>query len=185
MKPSVGVACLGAMLLSGCGVPDYVSSNTASVNLLIAGISPQPLQSDVLEDNGVEADNANVAIAVRFKNQATNVTITVPNHVLVERYEVNYVRSDGRGVEGLDVPFRISGNLTWEEDVKTSGTSSYSLEVVRAQAKLEPPLMNLRNGGGALIITAFAQIRLYGRTVSGEPVEASASLQIDFADWAD
>ncbi len=114
--------------------------------------------------------------------------------MIVERYEVYYVRSDGRGLEGVEVPFRISGNFTTGEDVATNGGATISVEVVRAQAKLEPPLRNLRRtnpdnseleGGGALIITMFAHITIYGRTVSGEPVQDSGTLQIDFADWPD
>jgi hypothetical protein len=31
----------------------------------------------------------------------------------------------------------------------------------------------------------FADITLHGRTVSGQAVSTTASLQIDFADWVD
>jgi len=31
----------------------------------------------------------------------------------------------------------------------------------------------------------FADITLHGRTISGQPVTGTGSLQIDFADWAD
>jgi hypothetical protein len=60
------------------------------------------------------------------------------------------------------------------------------IEVVRAQAKLEPPLRNLRTenfGGSALILTCFAEITVHGRTLAGEAVSGSGRLQIDFADW--
>jgi hypothetical protein len=189
VKASV-VVCVGALMLAGCGVPDYVTGNEASVYMRITSINAaSPLLSDVSSQS---PDYATVSIAVRNKN-LRNEAPNVPNAVFLERYEVVYVRSDGRNTEGVDVPYRISGNLTIVEDVRTSGGTSFSLEVVRAQAKLEPPLRNLRreddassdlaDGGGAIVITVFAEVTLYGRTTAGQAVEASGSLQIDFADW--
>ena len=169
---------------SGCA-PGYVTSDTSSVMLLWAAISPSPLQSDVLTDGSIRSDNAFVALAVRFKNPNISTVPQIPSAVILERYEIKYRRSDGKGVEGQDVPFAISGNLSQAFDVKTSGADPVTIEVVRAQAKLEPPLRNLQHGGGALIVTMFADITIYGRTVSKEVVTTSGSLQIDFADWAD
>jgi hypothetical protein len=61
-----------------------------------------------------------------------------------------------------------------------------SLEVVRRQAKLEPPLVNLRSGGGPIIVTMFAEVTLHARTTTGQTTNpVSARLQIDFADFAD
>ena len=61
---------------------------------------------------------------------------------------------------------------------------------MRAQAKLEPPLTNLKGSvpaalsSGPLTLTIFAEITIYGRQTSGELVRASGTLQIDFADVA-
>lgn len=179
----VGMLALAASL-SGCAA-NYTTGNTSTVLLLLAGISPSPLQSDVLRADGIKSDNATLAVAVRFKNPNIETVPQIPSAVIVERYEIKYRRSDGRGVEGQDVPFSISGNLTAGFDVKTSGTDPLVIEVVRAQAKLEPPLRNLRNNGGAIIATMFADITIHGRTISNQVVTATGSLQIDFADWAD
>lgn len=179
----VGMLALVASL-SGCAA-NYTTGNTSTVLLLIAGITPSPLQSDVLKAGGIFSDNATLAVAVRFKNPNISTVPQIPSAVIIERYEIKYRRSDGRGVEGQDVPFAISGNLTAGFDVKTSGTDPLIIEVVRAQAKLEPPLRNLRISGGAIIVTMFADITLHGRTISGQTVTTTGSLQIDFADWAD
>ena len=179
----VGMLALAASL-SGCAA-NYTTANTSTVLLLLAGISPSPLQSDVLRADGIKSDNATLAVAVRFKNPNIETVPQIPSAVIIERYEIKYRRSDGRGVEGQDVPFSISGNLTAGFDVKTSGTDPLVIEVVRAQAKLEPPLRNLRNNGGAIIATMFADITIHGRTISNQVVTATGSLQIDFADWAD
>ena len=58
-----------------------------------------------------------------------------------------------------------------------------SLEVVRAQAKLESPLRNLRTGGGGQVVTMFAEVTLYARTTTLQTTNTvSARLQIDFRD---
>lgn len=182
------IAVALAIGVAGC-VPDYVKQNDSDVIFGMATVNGGAvLQSDVLP---VAPDTAAVALFTRYKNQAFT-TITVPNHVILERYEVRYFRSDGRNTEGVDVPFKITGPITGNVDVATGGAANYAIEVVRAQAKLEAPLRQLRaadatNGaippGGALILTVFAEITVYGRTISGQAVSASGRLQIDFADW--
>jgi hypothetical protein len=176
-----------ALALSGC-TADFVQQNNADVLLIVADVNGSAvLLSDV---NPVAGDSVSVAVAVRNKNQ--NAGVPVPNvlqAVIIERYEVRYYRSDGRNTEGVDVPYRISGNITTGIDVATSGTTPVVVEVVRAQAKLEPPLRNLRlvgtePGGSALVLTCFAEITLHGKTVSGQAVTGSGRLQIDFSDWS-
>ncbi len=186
IRSTIGRVAMLALVasLSGCAA-NYTTGNTSTVLLLMAGISPSPLQSDVNTADGIKSDNATVALAVRFKNPNIETVPQIPSAVIVERYEIKYRRSDGRGVEGQDVPFSISGNLTAGFDVKTSGTDPLVIEVVRGQAKLEPPLRNLRNNGGGIIVTMFADITIHGRTISNQVVTATGSLQIDFADWAD
>lgn len=173
-----------AALVSGCA-PDYVTDNAATVNLIIASINGgAQLDSDVR--NGefstfVCEDEVEVAVAVRNKNPNAPAP-SVPSAVLINSYEVRYFRTDGRGTEGVDVPYRITGNLTFAVDVANSGTSEFPLEVVRRQAKVEPPLSSINQ---AALLTVMAEVTLYGETVSGQKVSASGRLQIDFADYGD
>jgi len=180
-----GVAGLGLLLgLSGC-TPDYVTDNAAQVNLIIAAINGgAQLDSDVR--NGAESsfvceDEVEVAVAVRHKNPKVPAP-NIPNAVVLKSYEVRYFRTDGRGTEGVDVPYRITGNLTLAVDVADTGTVTFMLEVVRRQAKVEPPLSSIYQ---AALLTVMAEITLYGETISGERVSASGRFQIDFADYGD
>lgn len=180
-----GAAALAILLgLSGC-TPDYVTGNAAQVNLIIASINGGAvLDSDVRigeDSEGVCEDEVEVAVAVRNKNPNAPVP-TVPNAVILKSYEVRYFRTDGRGTEGVDVPYRITGNLTYAVDVATSGTQAFPLEIVRRQAKTEPPLSSIYQ---ATVLTVMAEVTLYGETVSGDRVTASGRLQIDFANWVD
>jgi len=184
MKTANRIALLGALAMAGC-TADYAKQGNAPVMLIIAGIAPNPMSSEVLLGGTICPDFAILAVANRAKNP--NVTVPqVPQAIIVDHYEVSYYRSDGRATQGVDVPYSISGNLAAAFDAKTSGTDALTIEVVRRQAKLEPPLIQLRDSGGqALIVTMFARITLYGKTIAGQVVTATQSMQIDFADYVD
>jgi len=186
MKRASRMALLATLGLAGC-TADYAKVGNAPVQLIIAGISPNPMSSEVLLGGSICPDFATLAVANRSKNPGVTVP-QVPQAIIVNRYEVSYYRSDGRAQQGVDVPYSISGALTATFDAKTSGTDDVTIEVVRRQAKLEPPLIQLRTDGGggqALIVTMFAKVTLYGQTIAGQNVTASGNMQIDFADYVD
>lgn len=184
MKTVNRMALLSALTLAGCSA-DYVNVGNAPVLLIIAGLTPNPMDSDVaISTGGICPDIATVAVANRAKNPNAAVP-QVAQAIIVNRYEVSYYRSDGRANQGVDVPYSISGALAASVDAATSGTVNIPIEVVRRQAKLEPPLIQLFPSGQALIVTMFAKITLYGQTIAGENVSASASMQIDMANFGD
>jgi hypothetical protein len=184
MRLALAAALALGLAVAGC-TPSYVTGNQAAVNLYIASINGGTvLTSDVR--NGATSslvcpDFASVVVAVRNKNP-NGVTPSVPNAVVLKSYEVRYFRTDGRGVEGVDVPYRITGSLSLAVDVGTADNTPVSIEVVRRQAKLEPPLSTIYQ---TAVLTAMAQVTLYGETISGSGVSATGSFQIDFADFAD
>ena len=57
--------------------------------------------------------------------------------------------------------------------------------LVRAQAKLEAPLVTLRGGGGALVISTIADVTFFGKDQTGRDVTVTGSISVNFADWAD
>jgi hypothetical protein len=182
------VTRLGALLATaaglagaGCGA-DYATGSTAPVHLNINVINGgAPLDSDVRLSSGtICADIVQVGLSAIPKNPGAT-----PNNfmdVIIERYEVRYFRSDGRGVEGVDVPHRISGYVTGTIDAESNQSEEGPIEVVRRQAKLEPPLSNLV---GAQIVTMFAEITISGQTLAKQAVVASGRMQINFADFGD
>lgn len=178
-----GLLAGGLVLAAGGCTPDYVTGSTAPVLFIVAAINEgKVLDSDIRTSSGtICPDYTSVALAVRAKNPNAT-SITVPQHVLVQQYEVRYFRSDGRGTPGLDVPYPVSGPMSTEVDLATSGASAVSIEVVRRQAKLEPPLSNIT---GYQIVSMIAEVTISGQTVAGQVVSASGRMQIDFADYGD
>lgn len=178
-----GTLVLGmAMMLSGCGQPDYVTDSQASVLLLVVDINEGAvLDSDVrlgADSNLICPDTVPITLTVRNKNPT--VAGGSAGDVLLKQYEVRYVRSDGRELEGTDVPHTVSGGLA--SSVLVDNTVTIPIEVVRRQAKLEPPLAGIT---GFDIVTMIAEITVAGNTVSGNTVSASGRLQIDFANYGD
>jgi hypothetical protein len=186
MRATLIAACAG-LGLSAC-TPDYVKQSDADVFLFVNSLNGGAvLNSDVRTgSNTVSADNVQVGLANRSKNPSVT-EVQVARAIDLRRYTVRYFRSDGRNTEGVDVPYSISGDLRSVLDV--GDNSTLSIQVVRAQAKLDPPLTNLRGvttgalGGSALLLTCFAELTFYGETTSGKAVSASGTMQIDFADF--
>jgi hypothetical protein len=183
MNAKVLVMALGTLAMVGC-TPDWAKNGDAPVVLLMTAINDgAPLSSDLSISTGaVCPDIVPLRLENHFKNP--NVTSTGFRHdFTVERYEVRYFRSDGRNTEGVDVPYRISGNVA--QEVIEESTATLQLEVVRRQAKLEPPLANLA-GGNPSVLTMFAEVTLHARTTTGQTTNpVSARLHIDFAEFDD
>jgi hypothetical protein len=114
------------------------------------------------------------------QNKNPNGPTAPASTVQLDSYEVRYTRSDGRGTEGVDVPYRITGNLA--ASVGVGDELTIPLEVVRRQAKIDPPLTNIQQ---TTILTVQAQVTLFGKTISEKRVSATARMQIDFADFGD
>lgn len=186
---SVWTIAAAAVLGTSTCVPDWAKNGESQVVLLMTAINGGNwIDSDVLSGSRGEfqfvcPDFVPLRVENHFKNP--NVTATGFRHdVTIERYEVHYFRSDGRNVEGVDVPYTISGNVA--QEIIEESAAVLNIEVVRRQAKLEPPLANLAGGGGALIVTMFADVTIHARTTTGEITNpVTARLQIDFADYAD
>jgi hypothetical protein len=108
---------------------------------------------------------------------------TENNTVTISRYHVEYRRTDGRNVPGVDVPYAFDGAAT--ASVSRAGGTTFGFELVRIQAKEEPPLRALAGGGGAITISTIADVTFYGRDQAGNDVSVTGSITVDFADWAD
>jgi hypothetical protein len=173
-----------AVGLAGCSA-NYVENSQAAVLLIMTAINTgAQLDSDIRFGTNTDTgeficeDEVPVALSVQSKNPSSPVS--APNTVLLTGYQVRYTRSDGRATEGVDVPYTITGTVSTA--IPEGGSAEIPIEVVRRQAKLEPPLSNVQQ---AEILTVNAEVTVFGTTISGEKVSASGFFQIDFADFGD
>ena len=124
-------------------------------------------------------------IAKDVGNGQNSLAPTPWNAVTLTRYRIQYTRADGRDKPadyGVNVPFPVDGGLT---ATITSSPTTVPFEIVRHQQKLEQPLRSLANFGGRLFIATIAEITFYGADQVGNEVQAKATINVSFGDYAD
>jgi len=144
-----------------------------------------PVLSDVLTKNAINDDLGLATLRMVMKDQgapAVTATPTLLNAITVTRYRVEYIRSDGRNVQGVDVPYSFDGGVT---ATIIGGSSDVSFELVRHNAKLEAPLAALASLGGRVVISTIAKVTFYGKDLGGNDIEASGNISVNFSDFAD
>jgi len=129
----------------------------------------------------IYSDVGQARIRVAMKNPSALTSPT--NTITINRYRVTFQRADGRNTPGVDVPYGFDGAATLS--VAADGIGTVGFEVVRHQAKEEPPLRNLAGNGGAQMISTIAEITFYGRDQAGNEVSASGLLSVNFGDFGD
>jgi hypothetical protein len=189
------LAALGA---SACGSSDARQGQTSSYMIINAlegqgvtssgnssGTFTPVLRSDVVTRGSVFEDNGRVTMAAAMRD-AGNPTSPSPsdnNRITVTRYRVTFRRSDGRNTPGVDVPYDFDGAVTFTVGPGDDVEIPFSL--VRAQAKLESPLMNLRGLGGSVLISTIADVTFFGRDQAGRETSVTGQISVNFADWGD
>jgi hypothetical protein len=128
-------------------------------------------------------DPATVTFRVEMKNPLAPSSPGAINDITVTRYHVSFRRSDGRNTPGVDVPYGFDGAFT--VTVPSGGSAEAGFDIVRHQNKREPPLSNMRGGGGARLLTVIAEVTFYGRDQAGNEVTVAGSMSINFADFGD
>ena len=141
------------------------------------------LRSDVSTKGSIFEDNGRVTLSLAMKDVTNPTGPTANNLITLNRYRIEYRRTDGRNAQGEDVPYAFEGAMGL-----TVGEQAVSVvfTLVRAQAKLEKPLVTLvGTNNGALLISTIADITFFGKDQTGRDVTVTSSMSINFADWAD
>ena len=186
-----------ALTLPGC-TKQQLQGNSSSyliIDQMVASRGNTPdeesgtLDSDVASTvNGggptVFPDLARLILRLGLKDPGSAQNPSEPtsaNFITVTRYHVKFLRSDGRNTQGVDVPYEFDGAVT--ATVRAEGAEAV-LTLVRAQSKLEAPLMALRGLGGQVVISTIAEVTLYGKDQAGRDVSVVGLISVNFADWA-
>ena len=186
---------LAAVALGSVSCGDVSRSGRSPATLVIdqltasSGANPasfgNTLESDVVTHGSIFADSGSAVMYFILKDNADPTNAAVPsvvNRMKITRYRVVYRRADGRNTPGVDVPFPFDGAIT---ATITHATSLVNFTLVRVQAKIEAPLAALAGQGGAIAISTIADITFYGEDLAGNEFQATGSISVNFADWAD
>jgi hypothetical protein len=127
--------------------------------------------------------NDSATATIRSVEKNPSATTTEINSITLTRYHVAFRRTDGRATPGVDVPYSFDGGLGIT--VSPNGSADVAFEIVRHQAKLEPPLKNLVGQGGLGFISTIAEITFYGHDQNGNEVTVTGRIDVQFGDFAD
>jgi hypothetical protein len=193
---ALGVATIlgGSMVMASCH--SAVTEGRSAVYLIIDSLEGgsgqdgqdaeffHTLESDVAtSEGGVYEDPGRVVMRIAFKDVTNPTAPTTNNHVTINRYRVEFRRSDGRNRQGVDVPYSFDGASTF---TVTSDQTQGGFVLVRVQSKLEAPLITLAGArGGGLVISTLADVTFWGRDQTGTEVTVKGTISVNFADWAD
>lgn len=176
-------ACASEFTRTGSSPSFIVIDSLQGASGAEPGTFGNPLLSDVLTGGGTFNDLGRAQMRLLLRDSTSPTGPTGVNAITLSRYHVEYRRTDGRNTPGVDVPYGFDGAVT--VTVPTTGNVTFGFEIVRNQAKWEPPLSNMRGLGGRLMISTLAEVTFYGRDQAGNEVMASGTIQINFADFAD
>jgi hypothetical protein len=129
-------------------------------------------------------DGGSATLRLSPKNIGTTTAPNTPsqnNEVLITRIHISYRRTDGRNVEGVDVPFSFDTAATGT--VPATGTLTLGFELVRSQAKTDAPLMALESNG--VVISTIADVTFFGQDRTGNAISATGSIAVNFANFGD
>jgi len=179
------IALAALLMLTSCS--DAIRTGQSPSYLILQSLTggtqnSSVVESDVVSDNGsVVQDNGTASIQVALKDPLGS-TPTAVNAITITQYHVEYQRTDGHNVQGVDVPFAFDSGVTSTISAGTTGTVNFTL--VRIQAKLEAPLKALAGHRGQQVISTIAQVTFYGHDQNGRDVTVTGNIEVDFADWA-
>jgi hypothetical protein len=187
------------LFLSVCSpLEDESKSNSILIILSlmgtdIEGTAANFLQSDVVivdSTTGAETVKADVAEATltakHIEPVAPKIGTSLYNSIMLTRYVVSYTRSDKpNAIQGVDVPYSFEGSLSTL--IEIDSTETISFVIVREVAKLEAPLINLRQGGAEHVLQVTANVDFYGHDLANNSVKATSTgkLSIFFANYVD
>jgi len=185
---------LAAAVASGsaaCG-SEMLRTGRSPVYLIVTGIDAGSnngsiLRSDVQVVSGGAAsvvdDVATATLRVEQKNPTETGSTSTLNTVTINRYHVEYRRTDGRNTPGVDVPYAFDGGTSVSIGPNDQGIVTF--QIVRHQAKLEPPLKNLASAGGQVVISTIAEITFYGFDQNGNEISVVGHMDVVFGDFPD
>ena len=181
----LGAATMLSLLVGTSSCSEAVRTGEGSSYLVMTRLTGgsnngTTVESDVAGDEGgILQDSGTATLTLQMKDVGGPGPSPM-NWITLTQYHVEYIRSDGRNVQGVDVPFAFSSGVT----ATVEGSTTVSFTLVRAQAKHEAPLKALAGHGGAQHINTVARVTFYGRDQTGREVSVTGNIEVSFADWA-
>jgi len=192
MKMKIFGLIIVALLLVSCVAKE--NDSTSSSFLVINSLTGTDLQgnegsttvfSDVDSAGSIINDNGVAEVSALIYNPLTDTDVSYYNNVIVDQIDVEFRRTDGRNVEGVDVPYRFTQPMNWLVEVDEVAEIPFIL--IRHVAKLEAPLLALREvPSQGIVLQLVAIVTIHGKDLGGHRVApVSGYLSVWCANFAD
>jgi hypothetical protein len=195
VRQSVRLAGLALLVGTTVSCGDVVRQGPSPMMLLIdtmggssgggsSSTVTNPVRSDVVTDNGSVFNDPGSAVLRNIRKDVTDITLpTTNNDVTIHRVHVSYRRSDGKNTPGVDVPYGFDNAVAVTiKSQSGSNVGTITFDLVRQDAKLEAPLLDLRTK--PIVLTVIADVTFYGTDAVGNEIAVSGSVTINFANFA-
>jgi hypothetical protein len=169
MKLKILVLIIAVLLLASCVAVE--NDSTSGSMLQIVSLTNQDGKLPVFSDVSTPINDIGMAeINALPLDPLLETTLATPYmDVLIDQIDVEFKRTDGRNVEGVDVPYRFTAPMSFLATINGSATIPFML--IRHVAKLEAPLFALReiwNQGKVLQLVAC--VTFHGKDTGGHRV---------------
>ena len=183
------VILLGALM--GCS---NLEKNTLSGTRLVIGTitgndiagsaGSTIIFSDVQKSDGtIVNDDISVAATAKLLDTA-NADPTFYQDVTIDQVDVKFSRTDGRNVEGKDIPYGFSVPLSVY--VAVDNDVSFNVTIINHDAKMEAPLIDLRDIVQERVLILNATLTFHSKDMAGHRLESvSRTIEIHCANFAD
>lgn len=176
MKMKIFALVIVALLLVSCVAKE--NDSTSSSFLVINSLTGTDLQgnegsttvfSDVDNAGSIINDNGVAEVTTLIYNPLTDTDVSYYNNVIVDQIDVEFMRTDGRNVEGVDVPYRFTQPMNWL--VQVDAVEEIPFILIRHVAKLEAPLLALREvPSQGFVLQLVAMVTVHGKDLGGHRV---------------
>jgi hypothetical protein len=149
---------------------DASVATTFKIDSVVSSGSTNNIEADMLDPEGITADYATIVVSNFQKNP--KATPSHLNNVTIYKYQVSFRRTDG----GSTVFETFEKNLS--QTVEVNSTASFSALIVRLEEKTSGVL-----AGQTMPLQMEADIKIFGRTGSGDEVTTTGGIAVTIADY--
>ena len=167
MKLKILGLIIVALAMAGCNGVE--NDSTSGTMLQIVSLTDKDGNLPVFSDVSTNINDIGMSVVKALSLDPMLDTVTPYMDVLIDQIDVEFRRTDGRNVEGVDVPYRFTQPMSFL--VTINGSAEIPFMLIRHVAKLEAPLLALRetqNQGKVLQLVAI--ITIHGKDQGGHRV---------------
>jgi hypothetical protein len=177
MKLKIIGLIIVALAMAACNAVE--NDSTSGTMLEIVTLTGKDLEgnegsttvfSDVITNGSIINDNGIAEVKAALLNPTIpDNAITSYMDVMVDQIDVEFRRTDGRNVEGVDVPYHFTQPVSML--VSFNETVKIPFVLIRHVAKLEAPLIALREvPSREFILELVAVVTVHGKDLGGHRV---------------